>query len=300
MTWIVLAHGGAASFDAAERDGPETAAQAGLAALRDGGNVLDAVVRATMVLEDDPRFNAGTGSNLRLDGKTIEMEASVMTDDGRFGAVSCLERTRYPVRVAQDVHPTPHLLIAGRGATAYARARGHTEHDPHTPNAQARLDRVRRMVETGDLEPGWFDWDPAELRKHWNYPEPAESILGPSDTVGAVATDGTRFAAALSTGGASSALLGRVGDVPLPGCGLHAGPAGAVCVTGDGEHLARVRLADHVYRRMESGMAPDDCVRDAIALFPAHVAVGLILVTPQGRAGGSNLEMAWAAAEDTP
>ena len=34
------------------------------------------------------RYNAGTGSNLRLDGKTIQMDAAIATSDGRFGAVA--------------------------------------------------------------------------------------------------------------------------------------------------------------------------------------------------------------------
>ncbi len=297
MTWTVLAHGGAGSFDHTENDGPEAATKAGIDAFRQGGDPLAAVVAATCVLEDDPRFNAGTGSNLRLDGKTIEMEASVMTDDGRFGAVACIERVKNPVRVAQDLHPTPHNLLAGRGAIAYARRHGHEDHDPHTPNAQGKFDRVRRMVESGRLEPGWFDWEISQLREHWNYETPLQEILGPSDTVGAVATDGKGFAAALSTGGTTSTLLGRIGDVPLPGCGLHAGPAGAVCVTGDGDHLARAHLAGRVYRWMQEGVEPRSCVEQAIAIFPKEVAVGLILVTPEGRAGGSNLKMAWNVAE---
>lgn len=300
MTWTVLGHGGAGSFDHKEKDGPERAAAAGIAALRGGGDPLDAVVAATMDLEDDPRFNAGTGSNLRLDGKTIEMEASVMTDDGRFGGVACLERVKNPVRVAETLLPTPHNLLAGAGATAYARKLGHGDHDPRTPQAQQRLERVQRMVADGDLEPGWMEWDPVELAKHWNYDTPMREVLGPGDTVGAVATDGEHFAAALSTGGTTGTLRGRVGDVPLPGCGLHAGPAGAVCVTGDGDHLARARLADRTYAFMQAGMDPDDCVAQAIALFPAEVAVGLILVTPEGAAGGSNLKMAWAVSRASP
>ena len=48
------------------------------------------------------------------------------------------------------------------------------------------------------------------------------------------AADGS-FAAALSTGGTSITLYGRVGDVPIYGCGCYAGPAGAVACTGFGD-----------------------------------------------------------------
>ena len=288
---VVLAHGGAGSFDTKEHDGPETACRAGLAAT----DSLEAVLRACNVLEDDVRFNAGTGSNLRFDGQTIEMDASVMTQDGRYGAVAAIQRVQSPVRVAAELLDTPHDLLVGQGATNYARARGHPDHDPRTPIAEAKHAKVLEMVRTGEIETGWCEWDPATLPAHWNFPGPWRKVIGPSDTIGAGARIDGQYAAALSAGGTAATLMGRVGDVPLPGCGLMAGPAGAVCVTGDGEHMARVRLADKVYAWMEAGKGPQQCVDDALALFPAEIAVGLILINEAGFAGGSNLSMAWAA-----
>ncbi|MDX1610781.1 MAG: isoaspartyl peptidase/L-asparaginase [Candidatus Thermoplasmatota archaeon] len=297
MRYTVLAHGGAGSFDTKEHDGPEQAARRGLQALQHGGSPLDAAIAATKHLEDDERFNAGTGSNLRFDGETIEMDASVMTSDGRFGAVAGLRRVRYPVAVAADLLETPHDLLVGEGALRYARARGHEDHDPRTRKAEQKHAKVVEMVRTGEIEPGWSDWELGTLKEHWNYDKPMREVFGPSDTVGAVASDGTRFAAALSTGGTAATLLGRVGDVPLPGCGLHAGPEGAVCVTGDGEHLARARLADTIYAWLEEGIDLDDVVPSALELFPDQVAVGLLVVTADGFTGGSNLPMAWSAEE---
>ena len=84
---IVLAHGGAGAR-AQDRDGCVAAAQAGLDCLADAGDTLQAAVRAVTVLEDDPRFNAGTGSALRMDGATIEMDAAVMDSLGQLGAVA--------------------------------------------------------------------------------------------------------------------------------------------------------------------------------------------------------------------
>lgn len=297
MTLTVLAHGGAGSFDANQHDGPETAAEVGLSCLTDGGSPLEAAVAATEHLEDDERFNAGTGSNLRFDGDTIEMDASVMTSDGRFGAVAGIQRVRHPVAVAVDLLDTPHDLLAGEGALRYARARGHEDHDPRTEAAEAKHAKVVEMVASGEIEQGWSDWELGTLEEHWNYDRPMREVFGPSDTVGAVASDGERFAAALSTGGTAATLLGRVGDVPLPGCGLQAGPAGAVCVTGDGEHLARARLADTAYAWLEDGIPVEELVPRAVDLFPDDVAVGLLAVTADGFTGGSNLEMAWSAQE---
>ncbi len=294
----VLAHGGAGSFDARDHDGPEAAARAGASLLAGGASPLDAVVAATQVLEDDVRFNAGTGSNYRFDGETIEMDASVMSSDGRFGAVAGIRRVQNPVAVAADVLTTPHDLLAGEGATRYARVRGHPDHDPATPVAREKHTKVIGMLRSGNMEPGWCDWDTGILPEHWNFDKSLKAVMGPSDTVGAVAHDGRgNFAAALSTGGTAATLLGRVGDVPLPGCGLMAGPEGAVCVTGDGEHLARARLADKVYAWLAEGIAPGDAVARGIALFPAEVAVGILAINRTAHAGGSNLKMAWAATE---
>lgn len=292
-----MAHGGAGSFDARDHDGPERAARAGADVIGGPHGALAAVLAATRALEDDPRFNAGTGSNFRFDGKTIEMDAAVMTSDGRFGAVAAIRDVKNPVDVARDVLATPHDLLVGEGATKYARVRGHPTYDPATPVARAKHAKVIEMLRSGKIEPGWSEWDKESLAPHWNFDADMRALLGPSDTVGAVAWDGHGFAAALSTGGTAATLMGRVGDVPLPGCGLMAGPAGALCVTGDGEHLARVRLADKAYTWLASGVHPKDVVTTSIALFPAEVAVGLVVISREGYAGGSNLAMAWAAAE---
>lgn len=294
VSFVVLTHGGAAS-SSAHRDGTDKAARVGMDALRAGGAPLDAVVEACRVLEDDERFNAGTGSNLRFDGRTIEMDAALMDSNGRFGGVACVQNVRHPVLVARAVLESPHNLLVGAGATRLARKLGLPQHDPWTQRAQDKFDRLKAKLLAGGTDPADCEWDLATLEKAWNYDTPFSEALGEKDTVGAVATDGARFAAALSTGGTMATLLGRVGDVPLPGCGLHAGPAGAVCVTGDGDHLARALLASRVYAELERGTSCEAARDKAISLFPPRVDVGLILVTRTGSSGGSNRDMAWSA-----
>jgi len=293
----VVTHGGAAS-PSRDREGTERAAARGMHVLRGGGSPLDAAVAACVSLEDDPRFNAGTGSNLRFDGRTIEMDAACMDSDGRFGGVAALRDVKNPVLVARDVLGTPHNLLAGEGALRYARARGHGPHDPWTERAQEKFDRLRGKLRDMSYDASECEWDLDDLARHWNFEEPLKAVLGPGDTVGAVASDGERFAAALSTGGTMSTLLGRVGDTPLPGCGLHAGPAGAVAVTGDGDHLARALLAYRAYGWLEGGLAPDEARDRGIALFPARVDVGIIIAARSGASGGSNRDMAWSSASE--
>ena len=46
------------------------------------------------MLENDPRFNAGTGSAVREGGKTVQMDASCMESTGQFGAVAAISRVK--------------------------------------------------------------------------------------------------------------------------------------------------------------------------------------------------------------
>lgn len=292
-----VAHGGAASLNS-ESDGPRHAARLAIDALRKGAKPIDAAVEAVALLEDDPRFNAGTGSNLRFDGKTIEMDASCMDETGRFGAVAALRRVKNPIRVARAVLRTPHNVMVGEGANRFAKSLGLPDHDPWTPRAQAKFDLLQKALRETGHPPSEWGTDMAELRALWNYEVEFNAIVGSQGTVGAVVTDGVRYGAALSTGGTISTLMGRVGDVPLPGCGLHAGPRGAIACTGDGDRLTRVMLAHRVYQMLEQGVHPKDAVETAIGLLAPEVDVGLIIVSGDAYAGGSNRDMAWGFAQE--
>lgn len=287
MKPLVIVHGGAGA-PARFADGPETAARAGLEVLSSGGTALAAAIAAAVVMEDDPRFNAGTGSNLRLDGKTIEMDAAVMDSAGLFGAVMALQRTRNPILVARKVADTPHLMICGEGATLFARRVGFPDHDPITPRA---LEKYARWKAEGH-EIAEFD-----LASVWNFPEEFRA----HDTIGAVARDaGGNFAVANSTGGTTLMLHGRVGDSPIYGAGLYAGPDGAVAATGVGEEIVKRLLCLRVYERMGAGATAEEAGRAGLAGFPESVVVGLIAAGPSGAWGGSNREMPFAIATETP
>lgn len=164
----ILTHGGACS-DPQNSNGPLTAAKLGMDLMENGKSALDAVVHSVRYLEDDPRFNAGTGSQIRADGRTIQMDASCMMSNGRFGAVACVEGIQNPIDIAQGVllHSS-HILIAGKGARLFAKEQ----------NIPVRhiSDLVERQTDQNDDTPS-------------------------CDTVGAVAFDGTGFSAALSSGG---------------------------------------------------------------------------------------------------
>ncbi len=279
-------------------DGAQRAAEAAFAHLQSGGDALQAAIEGTVVMEDDPRYNAGTGANIRLDGRTIQMDASLMTSEGRFAAVAVIERVRNPIRVVRQVLDTPHLLLAGEGATRFAHRMGHTDAIPTCAEAEAkyarRLARVREAL--GDPERDSFDW-PA----HWNFPTPLPEALRDlrrgGDTVGTVVRDAQgRFAATLSTGGTSITLHGRVGDVPIFGAGLYAGPAGAVACTGHGEEIIRHAMARQVYGAMASGKPAAEAVAASVRAFPPTSDLGLIAVDANGWGVAANERMAFGIA----
>lgn len=63
---ILLVHGGAGSVPdsrvQAKLDGVRLAARKGYQVLQQTGSVLDGIVAAVEVMEDDPAFNAGIGN----------------------------------------------------------------------------------------------------------------------------------------------------------------------------------------------------------------------------------------------
>lgn len=307
MSWAILTHGGAAS-DSTHADGCQRAAEHARGVIEQGGDALYAAIEATRVLEDDARFNAGTGSNLRLDGCTVQMDASLMTSDGCFGAVACIERVRNPILVAAKVMESPHSMLVGEGATALARRMGLPDYDPTTEAALAK--HRRALAELGGRGDGRYAddaraWRGVRLEELWNFETPMpEELKGtrlPSDgpgTVGAVVRDGAgRFCATASTGGTLYMLRGRVGDSPLLGAGVFAGPQGAVACTGVGEEIARRVLSKTVYDWLASGTSAREAAERAVAQFPEAIDVGVLVASSTTVAIAANRSMAQAMLE---
>lgn len=288
MTWCIGVHGGAGDWSAdrldAARPGIAAAVQAGAEVLAFGGSAFDAAIAACLVLEDDPAFNAGTGATLNIDGDA-ELDAAVMCGSTqRIGAVANLQRVRNPVLVARDVllH-TDHVLLAGEGATRFARALGHAEHDVvHRDRLEAHIRRLRELEEKDDA---WVPTLRRLLREHPGLQR---------QTVGAVAVDASgRCAVATSTGGVALKLAGRIGDTPVPGAGHFATRLGAAATTGRGELALRALPALRACDRLASGASADVAARDTIAQMVAEVGddAGMIVIDTAGN---------FAAAHGTP
>jgi L-asparaginase / beta-aspartyl-peptidase len=288
----IVVHGGAGSVgpatastggDGAQRlEGVRRAADVGWAVLSAGGSAIDAVEAAVRLLEDDPTFNAGTGACLTAAGE-VELDASIM--DGatlRCGAVAMVKDVKNPVALARRVmERSPHVLLAGDGASTFAREVGVPAHE----NARLVTPRQRAL------------WEAAR----------AGAPASKSGTVGAVARDAHgHLAAATSTGGMTMKLPGRIGDTPLIGCGTYADDArAAVSCTGHGERIIQVTLARHAADLVAAGRAPMEAAREAVAHLAARVAGdgGLIVVGPAGAIGYAHntpaMSRAWTEPDGT-
>ncbi|MBI4307278.1 MAG: isoaspartyl peptidase/L-asparaginase [Chloroflexi bacterium] len=290
----IVVHGGVGA-PLSWQDGCQEAVEAARSVLQRTGEALGAVVEAVCRMEDDGRFNAGSGASLRLDGVTVEMDAAVMDSRGKLGMVMAVSDVKNPVLVARAVADTPHVALAGQGATDFARKMGVSGSHPASGFALERwrwwMGALKRR-RPGEIPEVWRTFD---LERCWNFPTRYGDVIQSVDTVGAVVRgpDGA-FAVAASTGGASPMLRGRVGDVPLIGCGFYAGHQGAVAVTGVGEEIIRSMLARAMYDRLAAGADPQTACEEGVALFPPEVAVGAIAVSPRGHGIAANREMACA------
>jgi len=257
----LIVHGGAGADPASGREelrrGIRDAVAAGWAVLGQGGGAVDAVEAAVCSMEDNPRFNAGRGSVLTMEG-TVEMDASIMEGDGlKNGAVACVTAMRHPISLARLILENGrHSFFAGEGAMARARALGMPFCDPE----ELITDTQRRRL---------------------------ESLIG--GTVGAVALDRRGLiAAATSTGGTAGKLPGRVGDSALVGCGTYAeSTSGGVSCTGDGEAIIRVVLARRTVDILKVAADPMHACQVAVDVLveEGRGAGGLICIDWRGRLG---------------
>jgi beta-aspartyl-peptidase (threonine type) len=288
----IVVHVGAGS-PAHYTDGCKKACRRAFGMLEAGETSLDAVVEAVQVLENDGRFNAGTGSSLRLDGKTIEMDAAIMNSEGKIGIVMAIKKIKNPVLAARAILQTPHIALAGDGATIFARQKGCRIFRKPSKSALERYKKVKQIILEQRLGEEVLQWKGHDIESLWNFTDKSYQDAF-CDTVGAVAVDRHGIlSVATSTGGFSPMMQGRVGDSPMIGCGFYAGPACAVASTGIGEEIIRKMLAKKVHDMVSHGEDIRRACERGIALFPHEIKVGIIGISREGFIAHSNTDMAY-------
>ncbi len=208
------------------------------------GRALDAVEAGAKVPEGDAKeTSVGLGGLPDRDGH-VTLDACIMDEQGNCGSVAFLEQIVHPVSVARKVmESTPHVMLVGEGALAFAVANGFK----------------KEKLLTNESEMAWKEWS-----KNSNY-KPVVNIEN-HDTIGIIALDEQgNLSGACTTSGMAYKMHGRVGDSPIIGAGLYVdNEVGASTATGVGEEVMRIVGCHLVVELMRQGNTPEQACRLAV------------------------------------
>jgi L-asparaginase len=242
----LIIHGGAGS-SLKGKGGAEAVRQALFAVIEEvyalllqGASATSAVVHGCQLLEDQPRFNAGTGSVLQSDGQ-IRMSASLM--DGmrqRFSGVINTARVKNPIDLAVFLQNQDDRILSDYGSAELLRELQLPVYDPTTD---------LRLQEWIQERAGNFDKAMAGVIAE----RELVSDSAGRGTIGVVALDTEgRIAAGTSTGGKGFERIGRVSDSAMPAGNYATAQAGISC-TGIGEDIIDECLAAKIVIRVTDG-----------------------------------------------
>jgi beta-aspartyl-peptidase (threonine type) len=232
---------------------------------------MDAVETAIVAMEDDETFDAGRGSFLNAEGQ-VELDAGFMDGtDLEVGAVAGVQFIRNPIRLARAVmEKSEHVLLIGQGAQRFAHKMGFPTCDLTDLAVPREFERWQRLL-----------YDQTYSTQ--------QAFTRPADTVGCVALDTEgHIAAGTSTGGTPNKMPGRVGDVPMVGCGFYADDElGGASSTGWGEAIAKVILARLALHHWQEQGDPHAAAAAAIQILAQKTkgTGGIILLVPDGQPG---------------
>jgi N4-(beta-N-acetylglucosaminyl)-L-asparaginase len=241
------------------------------------GKALDAVEKGVMVTEADiTNLSVGLSALPDRDG-IVTLDASIMDENGRCGAVACLERIKHPIAVARLVmDKTPHVLLVGEGAQKFALDNGF-KLEPKTLSPEA--------------EKNYNEW----LKKSEYKPK---INIENHDTIGMIAIDANGdLSGSCTTSGLAYKMHGRVGDSPIIGAGMYVdNQVGAACATGLGETVLRICGSFLVVELMRQGHSPEDACKKAVERLVKknpdykNAQVGFLAINKKGVHGAYALQ----------
>jgi isoaspartyl peptidase/L-asparaginase-like protein (Ntn-hydrolase superfamily) len=242
--------------------------------LSNGGSAVDAVEKGVRVTEADlTNRSVGIGGRPDRDGH-VTLDACIMDEKSRCGAVAFMEGIAHPISVARAVmESTQHVMLVGEGAEKFAIENGFEQ-------AKMPIPEVKK---------DWQEWrkENKELFKkptinHENH-----------DTIGMIAMDSKgNLSGACTTSGWAYKMHGRVGDSPIIGAGLFVdNEVGAATSTGLGEAIIRVSGSSMVVELMRHGYTPLDACKEVVnRIIKKHsdlsnLQCGFIAIDKKGNVG---------------
>lgn len=250
-----------------------------MAVMQQGGSALDAVEAGVRIPEADSTITSvGRGGFPDAEGD-VTLDASIMDDRGRCGAVACLENTLHPISVARAVmERTPHVLLVGDKAREFAKQMGFPKDNLLSPEARQ----------------AWKEWKKGNPK--WRA---FSTDISNHDTIGMLALDAQgRLSGACTTSGWAFKVPGRVGDSPIIGAGLYVdNEVGAATSSGTGEEVIRICGSFLIVELMRQGATPQEACQEAIRRIRRYnperqdLFVGFLALNKRGEYG------AWSTKE---
>lgn len=231
---------------------------------------LETVIFAVSLLEDDPLFNAGTGSQIQRDGK-IRLSASLMDGStSKFSGLINIFDIQNPIKLCKDLLGMEDRVLSGSEATEFARSKNTPFYDARTP---LRINEYEQKL--------------------------AKSKgIG---TVGCVALDHDgNLAAATSTGGKGFEIPGRVSDSATV-AGNFANKYAGISCTGVGEDIVNSSLASKIVTRVTDGFSLKEATNKSFSELKEYDGfAGVIGISSQGELyhTDSHPYMVWASFDE--
>jgi L-asparaginase len=220
--------------------------------LLDGKNATEAVIKGCQLLEDHPRFNAGTGSVLQSDGQ-IRMSASLMDGNKQsFSGVINVSRVKNPIDLAGFLQSQEDRILSDLGSAELLRELNIPIFDPLTDL------RLQEWIQEREVN---FSKKMAGVIAEKELVSTNEAKRG---TIGVVALDSQgRISAGTSTGGKGLERIGRVSDSAMP-AGNYANKYAGVSCTGIGEDIIDECLAAKIVIRVSDGLSLAEAMQKSI------------------------------------
>jgi N4-(beta-N-acetylglucosaminyl)-L-asparaginase len=254
------------------------------------GIALDAAEQGVKLIESEINCCVGLNGRPDRDG-LVTLDACIMDEKNRCGAVGFLQNIEHPISVARAVmEKTPHVFLVGKGAYNFAIANGFKKDNRKLEKSSAKA--YKKWLKESKYKPIIN----------------IESGKYNHDTIGMLCMDKQdNMSGSCTTSGMAFKLHGRLGDSPIIGAGLFVdNEIGAATSSGLGEEVIRIAGTHLVVEFMRNGDHPTEACKKAIERIVAkspndtkEMQVGFIAMDKKGRYGAFALQKGFQYAVKT-